>query len=438
MRGRSPLPVLMLLGATACTTTTAVRPSALAPLHAPVPGDAVVLTSPSGGTVRVDANSRIRFRLADGRQTAWMPVRDLNTGDDGLFVRRRVPLADLTAVDGRGLTDADRDFLEPWEGVQRTSAADGVYLVGAGGRAALRARGEQEAPLSGQWRAQLPDQSWTGWMDGETLLAASRRGLELESGVLWRDITDAEVRNFSGGKTLGLIIGGAAIIAAVAALTDGKPGRVLAETARATARVTYMTTVLTVHNRPVHCYRYADPWIDPDAVVDGPVQPSLQEPTSGGTRLFTGVTRRRADIEVVPSLQSMATLSAPEGLEQTAALSLRLAKVWELGGGLRAAALAAPGAAEPELRFIGFGRAGLHLNLDANHRIAVPLSFDIGAGQGVLLQTRLNFGLRIRLTDDFSLGVSAPSPTLTRMRTGLNGVKSRWSFPAGLELAFAL
>jgi hypothetical protein len=69
----------------------------------------------------------------------------------------------------------------------------------------------------------------------------------------------------------------------------------------------------------------------------------------------------------------------------------------------------------------------------------VPLSVDVGAGQGVLLQARLNLGLRVRITQAFSLGVSAPSPTLTQMHAPGRGVsKSRWSFPAGVELVFAL
>lgn len=432
---RGPLLVLLLPLATACTSTTRVQPAALVPMRNPTSDRAMILKPEEGGKVRVDANSRIRFRRHDGRWTAWMRVGDLNTGQDGLFIRRWVKLKSLPMIEGRNLMDADREHFAHASGVRTSADPQHVLLTRPEGFRTLAARAKSKAPLSGHWRAQLPDQSWTGWMDGATLLAARTDGLELESGVGWQDIAEAEVRNFSGGKTLGLIVGSAAIVATLVALrADGCCHSLGAATAVTSLRTgAYVGSVLSIDNRPIP-YR-GGAWRPPSETL----QPNLQESTSGTTRLFSGVTRRRAHLEVVPSLQSMATLSAPEGLEQTGALSLRLAKVWEFGGGLRAAGLAAPGAANPELRFIGFGRAGLHLNLDADHRVAVPLSLDFGAGQEVLFQTRLNLGVRVRITDTFTVGLSLPSPTLTRMRGPVpDSSKSRWSFPAGLELAFAL
>jgi hypothetical protein len=345
MRARGLL-LLTLLGASACTTTTTLTPAALAPLRAPAAGDAVVLDAPGGGKVRVDANSRIRFRLTDGRQTPWMPVRDLAPGEDGLFFRYRVPFGQLGALDGADLSPEDHARLLGWQGAEATADPDGVYLVGPAARAALRARAEAPEPLSGRWRTQLPSGAWTGWMDGETLRSALEAGLELESGVLWRDIADAEIKNFSGGKTLGLIIGGAAVIATIAALSKGGCCKGLAAATTETAvRGAYVGTVIAVHHQPVPARL---PVRVSDARDPGVAQSDLQEPTSGATRLFTGAARRRADFEVVPSLQTMATLSAPEGLEQTGALSLRFSHAWELGGrGAGRRALGAGGGGPP-------------------------------------------------------------------------------------------
>ncbi len=426
---RTRLVMLSSALASACTSTTAVTPAALQPLRAPVPGQAAVLQAQGGGRVRLDANSKIRFGLADGQRTPWISVSKLRTSDDGLFIQRTLKLSQVHGLEGADVLDEDLDRLR----LPRAARPHAIYVPGPNVKAALRRLMSGPGTPSGRWRAKLADGSWTGWMQGPALADAHQHGLRLESGVLWAHIAKAEVRNFSGGKTLGLIVGGAAIIATLAALGGGNKAlkthpsaaHIVAHSA---ARTLYFTSL--VLNNPRYTPRVS--------AIRSEGQDSLQEATSGSTALFSGLTRRRANIEVVPSLQSLATLSAPEGLEQTASLSLRLRKVWELGGGMRAAGLAAP-QGPTELRFVGFARAGLHLNLDADHRFAVPLSIDAGAGQGVLLQMRLNLGLRIRVTERFTLGLSAPSPTLTTMRgADPKKVQSRWSFPAGIELSFAL
>lgn len=434
--GKRNLLVIGLIATAGCTSTRTISPQGLGPLHSPVAGKAAFLDTSEGGRVRVDANSEVRFTLTTGHKTPWLKARHLRTSEEGLFMGGRVPLSALNGLEACELSQQERTLLP---GVP--DAVSGCRFFGDDAmRDALATLDQAGRVPSGRWRARLPDGGWTAWMRGSALMQAHDRGLVLESGVLWSDIREAEIRNFSGGKTLGLIVVGAAVATAVIALAAagespggssvGHSDKVVNNVAHAVHHGLHITAAILNTHQPLPTWRAPLP--SPSVA-----QPALRSSTSGSTTLFTGVTRRKATLEVVPSLQSMSTLAAPEGLEQSFALGLRLQQVWEFGGGLRMANLAAP-KGDPAFRVIGFGRAGLHLNLDDKHRVAVPLSIDIGAGQGILLQTRLNLGVRIRVGDKLTVGVAAPSPTLLRMMGPNNKPVHRWSFPAGLELSYAL
>ncbi len=438
--GKQNFVLIGLIATAGCTSTRTITSDGLRPLRHPVSGKAVLLDTPDGGRVRVDANSRVRFTLNGGQKTPWLKARNLRTGSQGLFVGGRVRLGVLDGLEASNLSGSDLASL----GGDPTGAPGCRFFGDTAMGGVLRKLSNAERIPSGRWRARLPDGSWTTWMHGAALMQAHEHGLWLESGVLWSDITEAEVRNFSGGKTLGMIVVGTAVAATVVAIAVGSKHGPSGPKVRPASHHGVHHVAHSLHHglhitaALLHTHEPLPTWRAPlPPAAPGVAQPSLYSSTSGSTTLFTGTTRRKATLQVVPSLQTLSTLDAPEGLEQSLALSLRLKEVWEFGGGLRAANLAAP-KGEPVFRMIGFARAGLHLNLDDNHRVAVPLSIDIAAGQGVVMQARLNLGVRIRLTDKVALGLSAPSPTSSWMRLPNNKVVHRWSFPAGLELSMAL
>lgn len=250
-------------------------------------------------------------------------------------------------------------------------------------------------------------------------------------GWAWGDIAQAEVKNFSGAKTFALLVGSAAVVATVVALAAASDGKCCASAsvgvAEASLRTAHAAAVLASHGG---VGPRADDSAAPDAHDEG--APPVAE------HLFTGVERRRSVLEVVPSTQAMLPILAPGRYEQSAGVSLRLLDVWELGFVARAAMIE-PRYEDATLRFVAAARAGLHLELDAERRFAIPVLFDIGGGPKVPLQTRLNLGLRIRATDTLSIGVYAPSPTYTRVRSrNQRDTFGQWTFPAGLELSLAL
>jgi hypothetical protein len=86
---------------------------------------------------------------------------------------------------------------------------------------------------------------------------------------------------------------------------------------------------------------------------------------------------------------------------------------------------------------IGVFHLGLHLPLDADHRIAIPLGFDAGAGgAGLGGFFRLDLGLRCRLGERWFVGAYALNPSFLRVEGA--GAPRAWSFASGLELGAAL
>jgi len=88
--------------------------------------------------------------------------------------------------------------------------------------------------------------------------------------------------------------------------------------------------------------------------------------------------------------------------------------------------------------WIGVFRLNLHFDVDARRRFALPLGFDLGAGQATFY-ARLNFGLRIRVTRRLSLGIYPFNPTYAQFKdTTLKRKTGWWSFPTTIDLSFAL
>src|SRR5262249_39579164 len=119
--------------------------------------------------------------------------------------------------------------------------------------------------------------------------------------------------------------------------------------------------------------------------------PSYQAP------LFSAEGRRRAAMKFVASLDAGGDFLGGATPNGALTAALRFTDMFEVGGGLRQI-FAAPALARvstPQAAVFGFGRLGLHLELDAAHTVAVPVSVDFGGGFAAAF-LKINAGLRLR------------------------------------------
>jgi hypothetical protein len=116
--------------------------------------------------------------------------------------------------------------------------------------------------------------------------------------------------------------------------------------------------------------------------------------------------------------------------------TVRLRNIVELGGGVRMDAQPLGEGAPPRPEFVPFVRAGLHLDLDANRRFAIPAFVDIGGVSGQT-RTRFAFGLRIRINDGLNLGLFPYNPTLASGPAD-GSPQVRTAHTTTVELGFAL
>ena len=128
-----------------------------------------------------------------------------------------------------------------------------------------------------------------------------------------------------------------------------------------------------------------------------------------------------------------------------AGVGLRLFDTFELGafaqphwpaplstGGLLPGDPLAPGPPAHKARWFALARAGVHLEVDARRRLALPLAVEAGPGPSSGMQARLRYGARLRPSKQHPLwvGLHPFNPTYTR--------GEGWTFPSMLELLYDL
>lgn len=314
-------------------------------------------------------------------------------------------------------------------------------------------------------RFKLKDGRFTGWVRASRLAVndlgvfyrgkVRSRSNPLGSGLLWEQLDGAELKNTSGPKTMALVVGVGVLIATLVALLgeDGVKGFFSASAHVAAAmHPPYVPIVY-----PPSYYRRARrarrarvedapgtaPRIDDaDAPLGAPTddQADASELEDGAwdrpvsESMFLGSALRRSYLEFLFTAQGGFQLNDIDGYTQTLTASLRFIELFELGGGWRYQTNA------PTADHIGFGRFGFHFNLDDNHRFAIPLSFDLGAGSKTSFQFKVNAGLRVRVVDGFWIGLYPFNPVFSSLREPLTTTGERpgfWNFPSSLELSFA-
>jgi hypothetical protein len=323
-----------------------------------------------------------------------------------------------------------------------------------------------------QLRFQRSDGTFTPWFRVSELVG-SQEGVFRQGtadGMYWADIADVEAKNFSGGKTLGVIALSAAIVAVVIVAVIGAEGGGGGGGGRGTVKPAGgggggklggwnskgggsagsngggVNSGGSVNNGGgvnggiyigphYHNHYYS---AGPNPTVIRPEQqllgaanfaipdPSLAQP------MFHEETERQAKAQLVASVEGSTVgdqFNPAAAASVSAAGVVRFGNTVEFGGGFRQ--MMPTQLSGPEA--LGFLRFNLHLNLDQRHLFAVPLGLDAGVGfDGNSLLYKVNAGLRLQVTPTVSVGAYPFNPTYFENNTGFG-----WGFPSSAELSFS-
>ena len=165
-------------------------------------------------------------------------------------------------------------------------------------------------------------------------------------------------------------------------------------------------------------------------------------PLSATKPLFSVSAQRRSSFRFFGAASLGTDFRETNGLSDSLTLGIRFAELFELGGGFRHMLVdhTPEGASksQKDSSYLGFIRAGMHIDLDAGRYVAVPMSMDIGFGDPVRVQWRFNWGLRVRPADWLWIGIYPFSPTYTSYKDKSRlAAADKWSFPTSVELGFS-
>ncbi len=446
---RRALPIVLL--ATACTTTSAVTTRGVSGLESPTSGEAIYITDEHGAKLRVDPNTLIRFKRTDGAKTPWVRARKLHANGAGVFRIHRLDLDDVESAEIHGLHPDGVQLLARAKPHDAELYEDGELLHLAGPRGSIVAwvtayvahradradasDGAWWARDEGRWRFRYPFGGWSTPVDGHALTDAIEDGLDVPVGLAFDDMTGAEVRNFSGSKSLALVVGSAAVIAAIVAAAKsggGGGGSSGGGGVSAGGRMALATAEVAVHmiDAAARCGRRCAErrrTLPKDALIS----PMMASPDAIAAQpLFTARARRKSDVEVVvASALGYDITGAGATSPATLSAALRLRDFVELGGGVRYVG------GRDDGQYLAFARGGGLFHLDDEHWIGVALLFDIGGGSRAM-EMKLNMGLRFEWASGFGFGLYPFNPTWLRVGSGDQAV-SGWSFPSTAEISFA-
>ncbi|MFI5301947.1 MAG: hypothetical protein ACHREM_27980 [Polyangiales bacterium] len=468
-------------GSAGCYSSTNVTVAELSRVRSGDHADGTVVYGEDGGPVKLDPNSELRFTRRDGSTTGWITVRDLSVNDDGVFLLRDAGPSDLHSALVLGLTreeisDFERSRPEGADWFAR--GEDGIELQGGAESLApwIYAIERVRHGVPGKWLFHCsPD---VGPFMSSDVLDAARKGVRVVDGLRWDDIQSAEVQNLNQGETAIAVVAVTAIAVGVVTIvvaSKGKinlpsgtfsgPSRVASSVGRGLPRVPRALPRIHPHGGVridipdrVDSSTSSEPTESSTPLpTEAPAVPVedvshegvetyglgaswLEQPRLDGARpLFDGGARRQSIIRLVASLDTERDLSSTPRTHVGVAATMRLYNFFELGGGLRMlGASQAPDGTVVASALLPFLRIGMHAELDAHRRFAIPFAVDLGGGGDIGLYMKLVFGLRVRVTDQWSLGAYVFNPTLLMYKDGSTmGGATQWSFPSGIETSFA-
>jgi len=468
-RHASPLALLLCASlALGCYSSSNVPSGGLGALRKG--GEGAVVYAADGEAVRLDPNTNIRFVRTDGTTTPWYVARDLYVNDEGIFTMHDAPPEELHAATVTDLTPADIAAIRATipEFASLRDVGEGAVLLHDGSKTLvewMEAIQSKLGKVPGTWSFHLTPTM--GPFIGDSVLRAMKNGVRVVDGLKWTSVVSSEVSNLNHSTTAVAVVGITALavgIVAVATLSKGKISiptpnlsipakaageavKVAAHSTRAVARVASHTNVnIHVHSGSSGSGSGSGEQPSPPEITevmtgdeDSPTMGAaeLEPPDAKDARpLFGGAARRRSMVKIVASLDISRELSSMARTHGALTGTARMFNFIEIGGGLR---MFGPvhGDLTPHTDAVPFFRLGIHAELDARGRYAFPFAIDVGAWNDVALFAKLDWGFRLRVTQQWSLGIYVLNPTYVRYKADRGPVgEPRWSFPSGLETSF--
>lgn len=381
---------------------------------------------------RIDPSSVIQLRNASGAWTPQLWGRDLHVDGTGVWVEapnvRPVRFADQIEITG-----TPDELVAALAAAQPASAelhqtGDTVVLAAERGVLAAWIAAVSPGPKVHAIRVHTAEQGWRAPLYHSRLVDMDLLTTSTRLGWRWDEVAAIKVRNLSGGKTAGAIVGTAAVAVVVAPILllastaggvknyDGPTGRSSGPTLDGTLDTAGKLVDLAIEADRAH--------------PRGTWAPRLAPAESlSATPLFSTGAQWRAVIRPTVSLDAGAA-SAGDSAGTGLALRVRLGDVFEIGGGVREVwAHDARGWLRSTTKVF---QAGLHLPLDAGYRFALPLGFEASGGGHVAHDLRVPWGLRITSASGRYFVTAMPAtPQWMRTTTQQTG---RWAWNASAEL----
>lgn len=383
---------------------------------------------------RVDPNTVVQLRNADGAWTPQLSGRDLHVDDRGVWIEaanvRPVRFADQLEITGApdDLVTALAAARPPLGELHQT----GDTVVISADRSELGAwiAAVSPGPRVTSIRVHTAEQGWRPPLNNSRLVDIDLLATSTKLGWRWDEVAAIKLQNLSGGKTAAALVGTAAIAVVVA------PIALLAGTAGG----------MRNYDGPAGGGRGSGPSLDGtldtagrlvDLAIEadrahprGTWAPQLAPAESLSSKpLFSTGAQWRSVIRPTLSFDAGAATDK-DSLGTGVIARIRFADVFEIGGGAREVwAHDARGWLRSTTKVF---QTGLHLPLDAGYRFALPIGFEASGGGHVAHDLRFTWGLRYTSASGRYFVTAMPAtPQWMRTTSERTG---RWSWNTSAEL----
>lgn len=338
----------------------------------------------------------------------------------------------------RSLARAGLLLSTPWAlGCYSTSAVPAESLPQRGlSRPAALATSDGAVKLDPNSRVRLLrlDGLYTPWVSASDLYidanGISVHDDERNEGLAWAEVQGAEVENLNGGVTAVAVVGVSALIVGVVLMAlSSKGGGGSSSAGGAVRAADGAIRIAGAASRSGGGTRASEPVHHGTASTFGSALGPLTA-NSSVEPIFDEGAQRRSLLRLTGAIDAARGFTDRGPMQAGAVAALRLWNFIEVGGGGRM--IGTTDAPSESYRTVAFGRVGVHGELDARRRLALPFSVDLGGGaRGAY--ARLNGGLRVRVYDEVSIGLYPFNPTFDQA----GNRKRPWTFQSGVETSFA-
>ncbi len=451
---------LVLSSLTACQVTRTVAGQVSPQLRTAGHSQGFAVSTTSIWRQRMDPAATVRFRASDGRWGDWLSAFDLRVDEHGAWVKRTVSNGELAdEIRITGLAEDLSDTIEKTRPLVATVTRDGGTWILTGPRSEMvtwahalelaiahRVRGEQPCatidvctrsqqdssalyhlrvtrrgdPL-GTWQLVSKEQGRSAPVTGHRIDKLLNDQHETLVGYDWNAITDVQIKNVSGPRTLAAVLGTSAV-----AVVFLPVALVLRAGSTSSGSGSSGSSGASGAGRPLSgggelgLTRTKGEW-----------EPRLASHASLDARpLFTTGARVRSIIRVTAAVDATAATNA-DFFASGVIARVRIMEMLEIGGGVRQSFTHIDSTTRRSTSAVF--QLGLHLPLDASGHVAFAFGVENGSGGAIARDVRLPWGPRFQ-SGRWLVSLQPATPSYLRMN---NVDKGRWSFNIGGEVGLS-